>query len=159
MKKNLPNAATILISLILLVGGCGMLGKNEVSKEQINADLSAMDSKTADERNGWYFSDREDLRCFSIADSKYNGDRAELSLMVVTSAPNPFKDTEVMISSGKIDLVYKKDKSGKWSLGKFVGGERKLSIIPKEDAEVGGKWFEIVKPICSAYIDTPSVKK
>lgn len=105
----------ILAVCLFTLSGCGLIGKNRVTNEQINADLNGKTVKFNGGKDEWFFSDKEE-KCFLVNDkeSKITDSNADVSLTVSSWRQSDL--TKVFFTVyGKMLMRYKTD-GGKWVL-------------------------------------------
>jgi len=148
MKTN----RTMMVAFCLLVVfGCGLLGKKGVPNEQINADLNGKTVKFNGGSNQWYFSPDYE-RCFTVNDqeSKINDSNADLSVKVSSWYQSDITKVYTTVI-GNMLMHYRKD-GDKWTLASIEPKDLKFEGFSELDDFK--KFLDKHTPVCKGYRHT-----
>lgn len=145
--KNKIRHLSVPFILAGLVLGCGFLGGDKIENGIINDDLGKQElAVTEGTASTWDFS-RDQGRCFDVLESKFEGDKAVITISVGSYYESEGVPDSVFTVFGKVVMNYRRD--GKtWTLEKAEGKELIGSILSLDKFK---EFLEISAPLCRNY--------
>lgn len=148
--KNKKSASTFLASILLIAAGlgCGSLGGDKIENDVINEDFRDLELPvTGGTSKKWLFG-ADQGRCFSVVESKFSGDNAQLTVGVASYYES---DLEVLPGTftvfGTVIMNYKRVRKD-WVLQKAEG----IDLVEKRVAlDEFNKFLDIAAPLCRNY--------
>lgn len=145
LRKN-DTYAFWIVAMVCLTG-CGLFGENKIENAIINADLDKQQlNVTEGVSKTWDFS-RDQSRCFSVTDSKFAGDTAQLTLTVASYYESEAVAGSVFTVFGKVLMNYKRS-GNSWTLEKAESKELIQKILDEDEFK---KFLDIAAPVCAGY--------
>lgn len=137
---------------LLVVFGCGLLGKKGIPNEQINADLDGKTVKFNGGKDQWHFS-HDSERCFVVNDKETKITDSNADVLVTVSSWYQTQGITKVITTviGNMLLHYRKD-GDKWVLENIE--PKDLTFEGFTETSDFEKFLDKHTPICKGYRHT-----
>jgi hypothetical protein len=136
---------------LLMLSGCGLLGKKGVPKEQVNTDLaertiSAKDASDMERHIDWRFKE-DSFRCFAPSDNPSTVTESDAVIPINISAIRLVEGEETPVLFGEMVLHYKKN-DGKWVLESIEPKDVRTNSLT---GDAFSKFLDLQKPLCNYF--------